>query len=220
MRPAAPSSDSLNAGLTLSISRAAFDFLPNIIDPPGAADVAASFDASAGWGLNDTELDLVSMFNLGDPGSSSRTAQPPHSGYDTPSVDWLRLLGNIRDPTTTTAPPPAPAHAAEPFEQPSFAQAPPPATVRPPREPLAGVSPHATLSAADSLATPSDGGGPEAPTATPWVRLSSSTRPFPWSPEARKLLMPNRLARSRTSTSPSRPSARSRSRPSPTLLRH
>ncbi|GAA5849621.1 hypothetical protein JCM9279_007291 [Rhodotorula babjevae] len=154
---------------------APFDFLPNIIDPPSAGDVAASFDASAGWGLNDTELDLVSMFNLGDPSSSSRAAQPPHSGYDTPSVDWLRLLGTFREPTA--APPPAPAHAAEPIEQASYAQAPPPVTVRPSRESLVGASPHATLSAADSLATPSDGGGPEAPTATPWPHVYQPVAP-------------------------------------------
>ncbi|GAA5903962.1 hypothetical protein JCM8208_001741 [Rhodotorula glutinis] len=155
---------------------APFDFLPNIIDPPSAGDVAASFDASAGWGLGDTELDLVSMFNLSDPSSSSRSAQPPQSGYDTPSVDWLRLLGSYREPAPA-GPTAAPAPPVVPAEPSSFDHAPPPRSTRAPRDPLVGVSPHATLSAADSLATPSDGGGPEAPTATPWPHVYQPVAP-------------------------------------------
>ncbi|GAA5937192.1 hypothetical protein JCM3775_001575 [Rhodotorula graminis] len=172
-----PSSYNFSAERTSAAlsNMAPFDFLPNIIDPPGTGDVAASFDASAGWGLGDTELDLVSMFNLGD--GSSRAAQPSQSGYDTPSVDWLRLLGSLRDPPTAAAQTVAPGPPAGPLDPTSFRQGPPPRPTTSTREQLVGVSPHATLSAVDSLATPSDGGGPEAPTATPWPHVYQPVAP-------------------------------------------
>ncbi|TNY17770.1 hypothetical protein DMC30DRAFT_91059 [Rhodotorula diobovata] len=159
---------------------APFDFLPNIIDP--SADVAASFDASAGWGLGDTELDLVGMFDLGgDPANGARPTVPAQAGYETP-VDWLRLLGSFRESSAAApaAPTPGVAPSGAPAGLPSLSQAPPPPPPPqglPRRESVAGVSPHATLSAADSLATPSDGGGPEAPTATPWPHVYQPVAP-------------------------------------------
>ncbi|GAA5995281.1 fungal specific transcription factor domain-containing protein [Rhodotorula paludigena] len=184
---------------------APFDFLPTITDP--SIDVAASFDASLGWGLGDTELDLVGMFDLGtEPGpSASAPAQGVASGYETPSIDWLRLLGSAREPSTSSAAaaaataatagatadgradvPSVSSTAAGASVGSTGAQVPPPYVhpavppARTPRsDPLAGISPQTALSTAEelSLATPSDGGGPEAPSITPWPHVYQPVAP-------------------------------------------
>lgn len=168
------------------------------------------FDASLGWGLGDTELDLVGMFDLGtEPGpSASGPPQGVASGYETPSIDWLRLLGSAREPstssaaaaaaTTTTAAtagatadaradvPSVSSTAADASVDSTGAQVPPPFVhpavppARTPRsDPIAGISPQTALSTAEelSLATPSDGGGPEAPSITPWPHVYQPVAP-------------------------------------------
>ncbi|GAA6034269.1 hypothetical protein JCM8097_003816 [Rhodosporidiobolus ruineniae] len=146
-------------------------------------------------GFNDTELDLLEIFGTGSStGQGAAPAPPPRSGHATPAIDWLKLLGAVEPEGTAAAggisasagpaggaggvvelPFPAstsggsgvvgtssasqqPARAAFPI---SASPAPSPATAA---AALGSVE-------ADSLATPSDGGGPEAPSHNPWPHV-------------------------------------------------
>ncbi|GAA5892660.1 hypothetical protein JCM6882_000550 [Rhodosporidiobolus microsporus] len=172
---------------------------PYDLFPPSSeavADVTSSFDASLGWGYNDTELDLLNIFASNGSGTAVPAAQPSRSGNITPAINWLRLLGGAEaEGSVAPAAPPGPQAGAvqgggggggraEPSSLPTPApsaslaaaaavsptqRAAPSATTPTAQATSPAV---AALSAeADSLATPSDGGGPEAPSHNPWPHV-------------------------------------------------
>ncbi|GAA5820962.1 hypothetical protein JCM11251_001897 [Rhodosporidiobolus azoricus] len=157
---------------------------PQWLFPPSsaaAADVSTSFDASLGWGYNDTELDLLGIFG-GDNGQNGTLTAPgaSGSGYVSPAINWLRLLGGTEasDSSAAVGGLPVPAAAAQqgggkvehsaPAPAPNTSAA---ATSSPGQAPSPAIAAAMASTEADSLATPSDGGGPEAPNKNPWPHV-------------------------------------------------
>jgi hypothetical protein len=163
-----------------------------------------SFDASVGWGHVGTELDYLDIFsaNVGEAAGPSRSAAS-RSGYETPSMDWLKLLGaaNVFEserpavatsmplvnsvdggmgggasaggPSSTTATATTgPSYSFSSILTRKFGPFSDP-VVPPSTSTAQALSPAVAAVAsveAESLATPSDGGGPEA-TANPWPHV-------------------------------------------------
>ncbi|KAM0749943.1 hypothetical protein T439DRAFT_326828 [Meredithblackwellia eburnea MCA 4105] len=87
-------------------SMPAFDYVFSTLpeDLFGGGDAASSFvtfDNSLGWGISNTEADLLAALGTYDPNTSQSQGPTPHfpqrsSGTVTPSTDWLLSLTNFQ----------------------------------------------------------------------------------------------------------------------------